>query len=70
MAQQYRTSEGDTAEYIAWRYYGTQAGLVVEQLLAANLGLADYGPQLPGGLELTLPDIATAGQTQGVKLWD
>jgi phage tail protein X len=70
MAQQYRTSEGDTVDLIAWKYYGTQSGQVVEKLLAANAGLADRGPVLPAGLVITLPDMPTAGQSKGVKLWD
>lgn len=70
MAQQYRTSEGDTADFIAWKQYGTQDGQVVEQLLAANPGLSDYGLTLPAGLVVTLPDLATVGETSGVKLWD
>lgn len=70
MAQQYRTRDGDTVEFIAWKQYGTQAGQVVEQMLAANPGLADYGPTLPGGLVVQLPDLVTAGTTEGVKLWD
>lgn len=70
MAQEYRTSDGDTADYIAWKYYGTQDGQVVEQLLAANPGLADQGPVLPAGLVVQLPDLEAVGQTDGVKLWD
>lgn len=68
--QQFRTSEGDTVELIAWKYYGTQAGQVVEQLLVANPGLADRGPVLPAGVVVNLPDMPTAGQSKGVKLWD
>lgn len=68
---EYRTKEGDTADYIAWKYYGRQDGRVVEQLLDANPGLADYGPLLPAGLLVTLPDIEVKQEaTSGVKLWD
>lgn len=70
MAQQYRTSEGDTVELIAWKFYRTQAGQVVEQLLAANPRLADRGPVLPAGLVVTLPELPTVGQSKGVKLWE
>lgn len=70
MSQTYRTSDGDTADYIAWKYYGTQDGQVVEQLLAANPGLADRGPVLPLGLLVTLPDIQPATAAQVVRLWD
>lgn len=67
---EYMTSEGDTADYIAWKQYGTQDGAVVEQLLEANPGLADRGPVLAAGVLVALPEIKTAGVTQGVKLWD
>lgn len=70
MSQTYRTSEGDTADYIAWKYFGTQSGRVVEQLLEANKGLADIGPLLPAGLLVVLPDIQPEAAEQAVKLWD
>ena len=67
---EYLTSEGDTADFIAWKYYGTQDGSVVEQLVAANPGLADRGPVLAAGVTVYLPDIESVGVTQGVRLWD
>jgi phage tail protein X len=70
MADTYTTREGDTADYIAWKYYGTQGGQVTEQLLDANPGLAERGPLLPAGLVITLPAIDTTTKVQGVKLWD
>lgn len=66
----YKTREGDTVDYIAWRYYGATTNQVVEQVLAANRGLADYGPTLPGGVLIQLPDITAPEQAKGVKLWD
>lgn len=70
MAQQYMTSDGDTADYIAWKHYGTQDGRVVEQMVDANPGLADIGPVLPAGIMVTLPDIQPEAAAQGVRLWD
>lgn len=70
MSQTYLTSDGDTADYIAWKYYNTQDGKVVEQLLAANPGLADRGPVLPAGLLVTLPEIVLETAEQSVRLWD
>lgn len=66
----YITSQGDTVEYIAWKFYGTQASKVVEQVLAANAGLADRGPVLPANVTITLPAIDTKAAAVGVKLWD
>lgn len=70
MSLTYRTSDGETVDYIAWKYYETQDGRVVEQLLEANPGLADYGPMLPAGLVIELPDIALEATQEAVKLWD
>lgn len=65
----YRTSDGDMADEIAFKHYGTTAGGVVEKLMAANPGLADYGPLLPAGLVITLPDTDTVTKTEGLRLW-
>lgn len=66
----YTTSDGDTADYIAWKHYGTTEGRVTEQLLEANRGLADQGPTLPAGLAVRLPVIAPDAKKAGVRLWD
>jgi phage tail protein X len=66
----YRTSAGDTIDYIAWKYYGTQTGRVVEQLADANPGLADLGPVLPAGVIVTLPDLQLETEVNQVRLWD
>ncbi|AWM87381.1 tail protein X [Microvirga sp. 17 mud 1-3] len=70
MALEYRTSDGDTVDFIAWKHYGTTDGLVVEQLLDANKGLADMGPVMPAGVLVLLPEIDTTQKAQGIKLWD
>nr|WP_159159291.1 tail protein X [Aeromonas veronii] len=67
--QTYRTSDGDTLDYIAWKFYETLEGRVVEQLLDANPGIADLGPVLPSGVLVNMPDIAPQQQEQGVRLW-
>lgn len=67
---QYITSQGDTADYIAWKFYGNQNPGTVETLIDANKGLSDYGPELPGGLIITLPEIVVPATTPGVRLWD
>lgn len=66
----YITKQGDTADFIAWKYYGNQNAGTVEALLTANYGLADYGPIIPEGVEVTLPVIEEPATTQGIKLWD
>lgn len=70
MTTTYTTKDGDVVDAIAYSYYGTLDGLVCEQVLAANNGLADYGPVLPAGVVITMPDIATTATTTAtVKLW-
>ena len=69
MMQTYRTSDGDTLDYIAWKFYETLEGRVVEQLLDANPGIADLGPVLQAGVLVKMPDIAPQQQEQGVRLW-
>lgn len=62
--------QGDTVDAICWRHYGRTAG-VVEQVLDANPGLADFGLTLPHGTRVELPDAAPqAEQRQMVNLWD
>lgn len=70
MSLTYRTKDGDTVDFIAWKQYGTTDNRVVEKVLAANLGLADIGPILPSGMVITLPDVEPEQKTAKVKLWD
>ncbi len=70
MSLTYISRAGDTVDYIAWKYYGATTNGVVEQVLEANPGLADYGAELPGGVFVLLPDIEAPATAQGVKLWD
>lgn len=66
----YITRDGDTVDWVAWKFYGSTSNRVVETVLDANPGLADYGPELPMNVEITLPDIPKPEQTTGVHLWD
>lgn len=66
----YTTREGDTVDYIAWRYYGSTSNQLIEAVLLANPGLADYGPLLPAAIEVTLPEAQATSKTEGVRLWD
>lgn len=63
-------AEGDTVDYICWRHYGATANQVVEQVLAANPGLADRGARLPAGVQVRLPVIVQPALTKGLRLWD
>lgn len=69
---QYQTKENDVLDYIAYKYYGDTNNRIVEQILAVNVGLVDYGPILPEGLVITLPEQTetTVVTNDQVKLWD
>ncbi|MDR6233526.1 tail protein X [Pseudomonas oryzihabitans] len=69
-----RTQQGDTLDLVCLRHYGYTRG-VTEAALDYNPGLAEFGPVLPIGTPVTLPDVpttATAGTAvqQPVNLWD
>ncbi|MFP1923892.1 tail protein X [Lonsdalea quercina] len=64
-----RAQQYDTVDALCWRYYGRTQGMT-EQVLNANPGLAEYGPFLPHGLWVTLPDVVSAPVQQTVQLWD
>jgi len=62
--------QNDTVDAICWREYGRSSG-VVEKVLEANPGIAAYGPILPMGTEVILPDLETPQQIkQTIQLWD
>jgi phage tail protein X len=68
MSMTYTTVEGDMVDAIAFRQYGRTAKST-EAIYAANPNLADYGPVLPAGIEITLPDEVVAVENKGTKLW-
>ncbi|WP_413791966.1 MULTISPECIES: tail protein X [unclassified Pseudomonas] len=65
-----RAVQNDTVDALCWRHYGRTAG-VTEAVLNTNPGLASYGPILPQGLAVQMPEVQTiAPQRQMVNLWD
>ena len=63
------TREGDTVDFIAWRHYGRDG--LADAVYDANEHLAAYGPILPAGIEVRLPeDVATAPEAAAPALWD
>lgn len=73
MARTHNTRDGEMLDLICARYYrGRQAG-AVEIVLEANrrIFLSDYGPLLPRGLVIELPDMPEQiKRAPLVKLWD
>lgn len=70
MAKTINALQNDTVDAICWREYGRSSG-VVEKVLEANPDIAVYGPFLPIGTEVFLPDLETPQQIkQTIQLWD
>lgn len=65
----YQTRRGDMLDWICHQHYG-QRPKAVEAVLEANPGLARYGPILPAGLVIELPDLGPAEQKNRIRLWD
>lgn len=62
--------QGDTVDALCQRHLGCTA-TVTEQVLAMNPGIAELGPVLPMGTQLTLPDQAPAKKNNTIiQLWD
>jgi len=61
--------DGDTVDYICFVHYGETKG-VVEKVLTANPGLAEYGAVLPAGVLVVLPEVAVSSvESSAVRLW-
>jgi len=61
-------AQGDTVDALCWRHLGSSAA--VEQVLAANPGIAALGPVLPTGTPLELPDALPPSRKPLIQLWD
>lgn len=69
MSTTYYTSQGDTLDYICWKFYGQQSG-AVEAVLASNPGLSDLGPVLAANTRIELPQLTPATpDVQPIRLW-
>ena len=63
----HRTIDGDMVDAICKDHYGTET--VTQQVYAANPGLAAYGPILPKGLLIELPDRPEPTVRKPIRLW-
>jgi phage tail protein X len=67
----YLSRQGDCVDYICWKHYGTERGGTVEAVLEANPGIGDFGPILPAGVKITLPELSQPAQAEAViNLWE
>ncbi|MGB6053739.1 MAG: tail protein X [Burkholderiaceae bacterium] len=68
---QVRAQQNDTVDQLVWRHLGSTAGYV-EQTLERNPALAAYGPILPHGTVVDLPEphAVAPRKLPAVQLWD
>jgi len=59
----------DSIDSIAWRYYERSSG-VVEAIVQANPQLVAFGPFLPAGTPVKLPDLPSEPIKPTVQLWN
>ncbi|MBY7733502.1 tail protein X [Francisella philomiragia] len=67
MAVEYVTKNYDMLDRICYKYYKTTD--FTAQVLEQNRYLAAYGPILPAGLTIILPDIKKPAQKRKIQLW-
>jgi len=66
----YRSKDGDVLDQVCAKHYG-DAPYSVEEVLAANPGLAAQGPVLSSGILIELPAVEeTAQEKPTIRLWD
>jgi len=53
----YVTNQDDVLDAICFAHYGKTRG-VVEKVLDVNRGLCEYGPFLPAGITIVLPELS------------
>lgn len=72
MPQAVMTIAGDSVNRILWRELRRDDDETEERLWALNPGLAAYGPLLPSGVRVTLPDLTPRANTarKVVTAWD
>ncbi|MBJ7536626.1 tail protein X [Marinomonas transparens] len=65
-----RSREGDTISIILWMGLNRTDDEAEEVLFALNPGLEKYGPVLPAGITITLPEMPAKAPERVVNIWD
>ena len=65
----YRTRPGDMLDAICHKFYTGRPG-ATEAVLEANPGLCRFGPLLPEGEVIELPELPQPQAPGQVSLWD
>lgn len=63
------SKEGDMLDELVFHHYGSISGYL-EKVLEANRHLAKYGPVLPAGIKIELPELSEIKiEQKEVSLW-
>lgn len=65
-----RSRDGDSVPLILWQQMQRDDDEAEEALYRLNPGLEQYGPILPAGIEIRLPELAAKTPTKVVNVWD
>ena len=65
----YVSSEGDVLDEVVAGHYGDTLDGKVEDVLAANPGLAALGAVLEAGIRISLPDLSASKPLETEQLW-
>lgn len=65
-----RSRDGDSVALILWQQLQRDDDEAEEALYQLNPGLEQYGPILPAGIELKLPELAAKTPDKVVNVWD
>lgn len=69
--RQTRTKAGDTVNGVLWRELRRDDDTAEEALWALNPGLAEFGPVLPSGVVVFLPELDQKQEAaRAVTVWD
>ncbi|TDF41882.1 phage tail protein [Alteromonadaceae bacterium M269] len=64
------TLQGESVTQVLLRAYKRSDDVAEEALHRTNPALASFGPVLPIGLELVIPELPTPAVTTVVQRWD
>jgi phage tail protein X len=67
---QVRSIAGDTVGTLLFRHLGRDDDEAEAAFYAVNTGVAKYGPVLPSGVVVNIPDIAPPPLQTVVSVWD
>ena len=64
-----QTIEGDTIDYLLFRVFGRVDEALLEQTFELNVELSEYGPTLPAGVTVKLPEVPATTEAATIHLW-